>query len=309
VSTPPAELARDAATARGALLGVLVGCALFTVMGAAYRDFKPDEVGLGRNTIIGKAAPIDGVTPSGHLPALTTLSDAARKWRADGYKIALWIGNSQLHGLNRPEQGGALAVEYAQKAADARGAKLRYLQVSSPAIAYQDVLSAYLAFRAKGTLPDTVLIQVTYANFRDMATRHELNLELFQSFDWPALVAIGGPGVARFQADVEALVQGQQVEEDLTPQQALERFLIAQIESVWQAYADRGLVDAGLRTRYETLQASLAGAHFQRGALTISAANDATSQAALDSLIRLAKHDGVDLTLYQAPHRQDLEQF
>lgn len=303
---------RDDAHARGVTVGVCVGLMLgllaYTALGQSQADFDPEELGLGANTITRRPAPLDGHTTAGGLDELAALADATRAFRRGRHAVALWLGASQLHGLNNPKPDDHVAISFAQQAATDRGAALRYVQMSSPNATYYDLLATYLVLRAADARPDVLVVAVTYDDFRETATRHYENRAALEALDWPALEALGGAGIEELHKQVNALAKRDEKDEG-TPQDRLENALVDLLEDLWPAYEARGPVRSRARVAWRAALASVLGGRFQRVGGKVPPSTDAWAKKALDALIAVARADGVEVALYQPPHRPDQPVF
>ena len=129
-----------------------MGAAAYGHLASQQAGFDPADFGLGRNTFTADAH-LDGRRVSGQPRDIDALLTTSRSGRAAGRPLALWIGASQLHAINRMEQGDQLAVYYASQAARRRSSKVAYVQLSSPNANLCDLLGYYLAFRRSGLTP------------------------------------------------------------------------------------------------------------------------------------------------------------
>ena len=81
------------------------------------------------------------------------------------------LGASQLHAINHKKNGEYTAVWHANKLAEKRGSKLRYLQVSNPNGNLHEMLASYLAFRQKKLIPSVVIVAFTYDDLKEPGIR------------------------------------------------------------------------------------------------------------------------------------------
>jgi hypothetical protein len=287
------------------LVGIALGFVLFTLLARDAADFDPENAALGLNTRM-HSARLEGEPVSARRLPDPAFCDAIRHLRAQGHPIALWLGGSQLHGVNAMQPGDELAVSHANSRAAGRSAALRFAQVSFANGNFNEFLASYLTLRDECGVPDWLIVSLTYDDLREPGIRATIVAALPEVPD--ELVARFGDGLwnlqtARSEAGRRAPVQ-RTVTSD-TPQEHLETFLTRSLEAIWPDYASRSKVQAQAGLHVQIALASVAGGLLQRRAAPIPPDLQRWNQAGLDSLLALAAADGVEVLLYQAPHRPD----
>src|SRR5690606_27008132 len=87
------------------------------------------------------------------------------QFKAENKQVVLLMGNSQLHAINYFKPGDHLAVYYLNEMAVQTGDKVRFVQLSSPNFNFQEMLIYYLVLKARGALPDWLVIGASYRSF------------------------------------------------------------------------------------------------------------------------------------------------
>lgn len=286
-------------------IGLLLGLLSFSALAVSHASLRPEEIGLGQNTIRAVAS-FDGRVISGGGSSIPRLLETFGEMRRDSQQIALWLGASQLQSINRFEHGDQLAVFYASKRARERRSRLSYLQVASPNANLKDLLATYLAFRAADSLPDALILALTYDDLREPGVKLTFLKQLEVVSDtW---VRDGGLAVARLRATLESRdresslplarspIQG-------TPQERLETEIVEQLEAYWPGYRHRAKLLATGELMLRSALASLLGSVLERRVPEIPRAPYDQNMAALDSILRLARRDAVPVLIYKVPHR------
>lgn len=286
------------------LLGIGLGIAGFAVLAQRSADFDPEDAALGANTV-SRTASFEGVPVTARAPGRAELRESIERLRAEGHGVALWLGASQLHGINEFRNGDELAVWHANESARARGSSLRYVQISLPNANSNELLGAYLWLRAAGQLPDWLIVAVTYDDLREPGVRAAV-LNVLPPLD-ESLVLRAGEGIHNLEAalgDRDRHAPIQRTVTSGTPQERLEQWLSAWLERGWAPYASRMKVQALATLKLRRLLASTLGAIGERRAPPVPRDIQHWNEAALDTLVRLAREDGARVLLYQPPHPQ-----
>jgi hypothetical protein len=293
------------------LAGVVLGVALFAVLAHQQADFRPEDAGLGKNTT-SMVDSFEGMVISAHSAQSDPLLESYRTLRAQGKRVALWLGASQLHAVNRVQPDDHLAVFHANESAEQRGSDLRYLQVSAPNANLNELLATYLQLRVEDLVPDVLVLALTYDDLREPEVRDsvvaalpsELNVEVERRGGLENLAIARAKmeeGAHRALNTVDAM-------ED-TPQQRLESALTGFLEKHSVAYAHRGELASWVQITALRLAYSLRSQATRQRVPPIPAEQESWNMRALDTLLDLAKRDGVEVLVYKAPHRPGMQPF
>jgi hypothetical protein len=286
--------------------GIVVGILLFSKMALKQEDFRPGDVGLGLNTTsregehLGRQTTFPTVIPHPLERLRTAISDV----RKDGYSPVLWMGNSQLHGINHYESGDQIAGEYANDAARDRGSQRFYFQWSTPMASFHDMLAMYLYQRRSNTLPDVLVLAVTYNHLRE----ETLKFRALGSAPDHEVCRIGGPGTEQLGTLVEGLTAAvaapSAVERNAitgTPQSLLETVLTGWLRNAWSAYQYRGQLSAAIEVMTKTTISRFTSDASMRRVPSVPTHAQAWNRRALESIIMMCEADGIDILLYRAP--------
>ena len=295
--------------------GVVVGVLLFSTLALKQEHFRPGDVGLGRNTVSreGEHLGRQVAFPTVIRRPLERLRSAMSEVRRDGYSPVLWMGNSQLHGVNNYVAGGRIAAEYANDAARDRGSQRFYLQWSAPMASLHDMLAMYLFQRQSGALPDLLVIAVSYDQLRG----ETLKLRALGSAPQPEVLRVGGPGVAQLgvllESQAAAAAAPSAVERNVTtgtPQDRLESVLTDRLRGFWSAYRFRGQLTAAIELMARSAIARLTSDVIMRRVPSVPTHARVWNRRALESIISICAADGVDILQYRVPFQPGmLESF
>ena len=295
--------------------GVLAGLLLFVSVATGLRDFDSFEAALRMQGMGGRDIFVrDHLVNSSRLTP--EVRDSFQALARGGDEIALWVSNSQVHGIAdvRPGQDDNSTCHYANESARDRDARLAYVVIAFGFANMNDFLGTYLQFREAGCLPDTMIVAFTYANLGTVGIRKWI-LDGLPPLDSDAIER-WGPGIENLlQARREFKQEGEPTKNATagTPQQRLERFLIRSLEGTWAPYAARDNVSqwSGLQARYRLEGFVSSVFRLVRGdglrtiqGGSISRETAAWNEKALESLFRITKEDGVRLVFYRIPHPQ-----
>src|SRR5689334_11189764 len=111
------------------LAGIVVGIAMFSVFSEREKTFVAGDFALGENTA-SILEQFDGRRISGHFNDAQLLRNTFAAFRKQNRPVALWLGNSQTHAINKASNKDHLAVWYTSKMAMERGSDLGYLLMS-----------------------------------------------------------------------------------------------------------------------------------------------------------------------------------
>lgn len=285
------------------LIGISVGVVLFALLARNAADFDPENAALGLNTRL-QVASFDGERISTRRLPDPDFCAAIHHFRTQGHPIALWLGGSQLHGVNDLQPGDELAVSHANVHALRRGAALRHVQLSLANGNFNEFLASYLTLRASCGSPDWLVISLTYDDLRERGIRQSVVDALPEISE--ELIARFGAGLRNVETEKNDPGRHAPVQRTVTsgtPQEHLETFLTRGLEWIFPEYAARSKVQAQARSSAEVALATVAGGFAQRRAPPIPPDLQRWNQAALDSLLQLAAADKVEILLFQAPHR------
>ena len=313
--------------------GILIGVALFIFLASHEQDFRPENAALTPTAIVVKAS------YQGSLVADTInfrdIKKSFHTFRREGHPIALWMGASQLHTVCRYHKGDTLAVDYANQIAEKRGSSLVYLQLSSPNASLHDLLGLYLIFRQEGLVPDRFIVAMTYDDLREEGARGEILASLPKIN--AGLLKVAGDGVKHLQElrerqDQESRTSTGPIRRPAlegTMQERLENNLVDFMEHHWKAYQYHGQLSARIEVfwRFFLKQLVILLSRLKNDGLALVGRHPAIrlpekieshgvseywrawNMTAFQSLVRLAKADGVRLLVYKVPHRPDEPYF
>ena len=291
------------------VVGLLAGVIVFGIFGRSLAEFRPEEAGLGEDTTA-YLSNYDGLRVAGFLGEPTPVHATLRRVKASGKRVALWMGASQLHAINKISAGDELAVFYANQAAARRGADLFYVQLSDPNANLNEILVGYLQIRKEELLPDLLVLGLTYDDLREPGIRRAI---LERAPD-PLVVEeqiVSSAGLENIEA-ARAMAamrekQSLQVPDDIqgSPQQRLEEELTRLLEEYFPAYRARGKILAAAEVSMLQFFFSLRSDLTRTRIPPIPEDQKAWNLRALDTLLELAQRDGVAVLAYKAPHRPD----
>ena len=294
------------------LIGLLSGLFSFVFAALQQSDFNPEEFGLGRNTFT-KIAYKENFAISGLPDTLDPVNRHFRKLRKTEQSVAIWLGASQLHAINPLTEGDKLAVEYANAAADNRGANLAYLQTSTPNANFHDLLTMYQLFRQEGLFPDWLIIAAVYDDLREKGMQVSLLKQLKEIPD--ETIDSGGKGIK----DVldEWLLVKREADSPTrgTPHERLEKWLVSNLENTLPGYKYRGRLIAQTSISIQTFLLNLRTQFITKTGFRKTRVPKipkhliAWNNEALEALIKLALHDRCKMLIYKQPHRPSEEQF
>jgi hypothetical protein len=293
------------------LAGIVAGILLFTWLAHGQAGFRPEDAGLGKNTT-SVLAEYDGRAIAAYTAQSEPMLESFTHLRKEGNRVALWLGASQLHAINQIQPDDHVAVHYASESATHRGSNLRYVQISAPNANLNELLAIYLQLRERNLVPDALVLSLTYDDLREPGVRPEVVAELPRELDL-GLEHRGGLDnlvLARTQAarGARPAVNTQNVMED-TPQQLVESALTASLEQLWPPYAHRGQLTSWLEVNLLRLVYSLRSQATRQRIPPIPESEKQWNLLALDSLLEIAKRDGVAVLVYKAPHRPGMVPF
>jgi hypothetical protein len=285
-------------------IGLLGGILLFSELATRNRSFNPADAGLGLNTTP-HVATVRGRQLSDYATS-PQLRETIQKLRKEHRPVALWLGASQLHAVNRYHPGDQIAVYYANERALARGSQLAYVQVSMGNANLNELLGVYLTLRAANLVPQHLIVAMTYDDLREIGIRAIVLSTLPEITDtdverWGA--GLQSLRAARALRDAQPEPVRRTVTTD-TPQEALETLLVRNLQIWWPPYALRNTLRARVILESQIALSRVMGHLAQRRVPPIPPDLETWNEEALASLLRIAREDGVGILLYKPPHPQ-----
>lgn len=281
---------------------LLLGIVFFMSMSYFSGSFKADEVGLGRNTT-SHIARFNGRRLSGIAQAVDSVEYFMKQDQAaKTSRIALWMGNSQLHSINHYAEGNHLAVEYVNMKLEKENEKMIAYQFSSPHLNLIEELLFVSEIHAKGIHPDLLIIPVTYRSFHFSTVRNELkNLTGYKQIE-----AIAQDQVLRnlYRYEKESDERGKLASKEKTWQDrsedAINNFLTTYIPLYGYRENTKSFIS------FFPLQVI----HFfsdKTKDLNVKGKDEtvALNKKALTALLDYARDHNMKVILYQVPHPQD----
>jgi len=295
------------------LLGLLLGVLLFDVLGRSQATFAAENVGLGLGTVP-FTAEREGRQISGPFEDLPALMQSFRELRAEGRRIALWLGASQLYAINQPRDGDRLAGWYASERAQRRGSDLAYLVCANPNANPNELYAALQAFLQHDLVPDLLLLGFTFDDLGEPGIRPQA-LEWLRRPD-AAELETGGAGAEHLAAAFDEREGGARVAApvqrsptDGTPQAWLEDRLVAGLEQHWPAYRSRGSLRSAAISAWKLPLTAALYHLFRHPTIRIPTELARWNEGGLESLLTGAEQRGLPLFVYKCPYRPDPEAF
>lgn len=109
---------------------------MFCWQSNSLKDFKPEDAGVGFNTVV-KRAKIDSLQINSVWLDHQNLIKTSDYFHLNGKKIILFLGASQLHSINQPEKDSKLMIEYINELS--QNDSVIYLQASIPDANYHEL--------------------------------------------------------------------------------------------------------------------------------------------------------------------------
>jgi len=292
------------------LSSIVFGVLIFNGAANYYKTFNPELSGFGRNTI-GWESSYNGdlLSTVGDIPSVHL---SFKKFRSESKKIVLWLGASQLQGINQYKPGDELAVYYAHQRAHDRGSDYSYLQVAYPNANFNELLATYIKFRHVNKIPDWLVIGVTYDDLRESGIRYYVlrNLPDIGNLEFPQ-PSKGLQNLISVQKnkdkDKDTEIVAYHATAD-TPQEKFEEILNNVLAENWEAFSNRNKLSAIISINTKTY----AGLSFGwimspflgriNPVLAVPKDIKQWNEDGLDALLGLAKSDSVNVLLYRVAH-------
>jgi hypothetical protein len=265
---------------------------------------KASEIGLGEGT--SSYTPYIGNYPI-HImdPSLT---DSMKKgWLSRGSKdVYLWLGNSQLHGVNQHKEGQVNCVAFLFD--HLKLVNKEILGVSYPNANLQEFLVSVLYFAQEFPL-QRIILPVFYDDMREDGIRDEINInsvvtkignqnEYYDNINNIKQLKIRATGIADQKNDNFKGIQQ-------TAQEKSERYLDAQLEKNWKIWESRPDIRGNIFVDIYKLRNSLLGikANTVRKMIPGRFADNYNS---LLNIIKFCKDKSIQLIVYIPPLRNDV---
>lgn len=307
------------------ILAVLSGFLGFFLLSASVSDFDPFNYGLGINTT-SKVGIFNGDTV-GIFPnekdfsAIHSLQRTFSRYKAEDKKIALLIGASELHSINKIELGDTLAIERLNIAAS--NSNIRYVQVSSPNANFHDIFIIYKFLHDCGLHVNFLVLPFVYDDLRETPIQPQI-LPLAEKFD-----SIEKILCAPVVAEIEKESKESSIEENKdaiqrnatlnTPQEKLEFWVVGLLNKFLPGYQFRNKLTAWLEVAYtinlDGLITHTVGILNSKSSTTkvrypdIPKDLEEWNSKAFESLIRLAVNHSCKVLIYRQPIRPTQDTF
>ncbi len=282
---------------------LVLGICLFIGMSYLSSSFKPDELGLGRNTT-GHIAYFNNKRLSGISNAI----DSVKFFMNQQVKVeqnnnlCLWLGNSQLHSINYYQPGNRLAVEYTNKLLAENGDNTTVYQFSCPHLNIIEELLFISEIRNMGINPKVLILPVTYRSFHFTTIRSELkSLTGYKNVE---KIITDNKLKEIYRYEIESDERGKLKSEKKTWQDQSEESINLWFTNNFPLYQYRENTKSYFT--YFPLQAI----HFfsdKTKDLNVKGKEDAVALniIALSTILDYAKNNNIKILLYQVPHPQD----
>ena len=211
-------------------ISILVGLLLFNFHSKKLNDFKPEEFGVGLNTVVKKAF-LDSLNiNSTWVYDLEKLVSGARKMYSKQKKIVLILGASQLHAINNPETNSELMIEKLNKL-DSDSSRI-YIQASIPNANYHELYWIREFFR-KAEIPIyCTCLSICYDDLRERPIKPE-----FLKFIKKKFPKIEPSNYVKNEILRENLEEEDSIKKP--PSYLIEKFIVSKIEKLSPSYKGR----------------------------------------------------------------------
>jgi hypothetical protein len=306
----------------GVLAGILLGLILFPIIANTLASKKSlADRGLGIKTT-SHIAEYRGrvISTTGHKKGYDRLGEVvqtAKHYQEKGHGVALWLGNSQLHGINEFKSGDNLAAYYANDSAAENGSDIFYVQMSYPNASPHDMLAMYLIFRDTGLRPDYLITGIVYDDMREGVKQCFLDRLPDLETDKALL---SDRGVQNLLAEKSKLNSkknfvdnnsgsGASTASYIAPQKLLESRLEEWFELIWPPYEKRNSIYGNIVYELKVLDSRIRKKFTSVRLSEVTDSDREWNENALRSLISITKADGTELFYYKAPHRPGEKKF
>lgn len=291
------------------VVSLFFGLLLFFIANYTLRNFNPSELGLGKNTT-SHIARMNGVVMSGIAGDADSVLLAIRSVKYNNGEstdrhLAVWIGNSQLHAINKYEDGDLLAIQYGQLKLKELNANLSLFQFSAPHLNMVEELIYLNTLRVQKVIPDYLIIPITFRSFHFIKIRDEL--KTLSGYNGIAKT-INSPRIAEiYSAEERNDERGKLVSKQITLQERSEHFIDSTLSRIpYFKYREntktyvKFLPTLALRMMTDkNKDPEVSGNH------DIIEIN----KQALNEVVKFAEDNKVKIVLYKVPHPQDSQYF
>jgi hypothetical protein len=276
---------------------LIAGFGIAAVFGGRQTDFE--ELALGRETSVFYARE-NGVPI--HCRDMRDLEDCLGPIRARaGARVALWLGNSQIHSINQYQPGQETAPAMLHRRL--RGAGLELLTLSVPSANLQEHYVLFEYLRQHADL-ERLILPVVFDDFREDGLRATVAPALADPATRAALLGTAaGADIARRQ-ELAGAAAGDLAGLAETVQERVEGGLDAWLQENWGLWALRPQMRGDVINSLYTLRNRLFGIKTSSVRRQIPARYE-RNLAALRATLESARRAGVEVTLYMAPLRSD----
>jgi len=282
---------------------MVAGVLFYNLVAFRLRNFQPGDLGLGIATtaheVQWNSLPINQTHGNFDLVVPTI-----QEFRKQGNRVAVLMGNSQLHSINYYEEGHNLTVYYLNQLAVNSESNLRFAQLTSPNINFMEMLVYYLSLRHERCKPDWLIIGATYRSFQLTSMRQSFvsNLAQLNLRDCRLTAEVEsfyGEELNRF-GNVNQSKVGQ------TNQEQIESGINGYLADHWNLYTYRGNV----RSAIKVMPGLVYRKFFSKDNVFVGSESvELLNLTFLRELIRLCTEDGVKVLIYRPPHPRTGEKF
>ena len=224
-------------------ISILIGLLLFNYHSKELKDFKPEEIGVGSNTVVKKAF-LDSLNiNSSWVYDLENLVSDARKIYSKQKKIVLILGASQLHAINNPNTNSELMIEKLNKL-DTNSSRF-YIQASIPNANYHELYWIREYFREAGIPIFCTCLSFCYDDLRERPIKPEILNFIKKKF-----LKINPSNYVKNDILKKSLKEKDSVKKP--PSYLLEKFIVSKIENLSSSYKNRGKMIAKNNIYFET---------------------------------------------------------
>jgi hypothetical protein len=267
---------------------------------------RASDIGLGMET--STFLPYEGSYPI-HIDNLALANAMREGWVFRGRKrLALWFGNSQLHGINQFRPGQKNCIYYCYHAL----AKVdkTVLGVSYPNANLQEILLSILALSTGFPGANTLVIPIFFEDMREDGIRTEIATSA-------SISKLRDSGETKYLQNIASLDElmkegsGSKVEAgdfqavDKTAQETSERYFDRLAQRNWTVWASRADLRANIFNELYMLRNRSFGIQ-PNSIRKMIAGPFAENYKALKQIVRYAKDKNIRLILYIPPLRTDI---
>ncbi|MEJ8572815.1 hypothetical protein [Microbaculum marinum] len=283
--------------ARPEIAGIFLGLLLSVALLEIARDtilFRLEDAALGTETVS-----IFGTAPEGRVHCQDARDGhlCEEAYLRDPGPGVLWLGNSQLHAINRYRPGDRLATEILHDWFRSCGAYLvAYSQPNA------NLLEHAIAFHALADTYDVrlLILPVVLDDFREQGVRQSVSALLGD-----AALPLRGSSFGPFLDENRDATTDRSDSKEETLQALTEAWLDREVATYWPAWAARDQLRGVASYALYLLRNRIFGINAQTQRVVAENAYR-EKLAVLESLLRDARAMGVDVFLYIPPYRADI---